>query len=235
MLYLLKMTKHPSQYKKTHIEYKLYTKNSTKKKEHFKIDTKVLFFFIDLKSRLYIKYLEGEIKKKRQQGTANTISRSVVHTDIRYTVSRRGTFKKSWPGLKTNQARGRNERSAGLTAVRGGQGQCGNVLYVNTEVSQTRRPMALPKCFHPLESGASATNKQTNKHGSEVTNWLTGRFWSKEARRQIADGGGGGGVEISSPSPPSADPRIRICGWWGTGGEGRVFLPGLAGGQACVR
>lgn len=37
------------------------------------------------------------------------------------------------------------------------------------------------------------------------------------------------------PPPPSADPRIRICGWWGTAGEGRVFLPGLAGGRACVR
>lgn len=125
-----------------------------------------------------------------------------MHTDIRYhTVSHRGTFKKSLTGLKTNQARGRNEQSAGLlqlaSLLSGGQGQCGNVLYVNTDVSQTRWPMALPKCFHLLESGASATtNKQ--KHGSEVTNWLTGRFWSKEARRQIADGDG---AEISSPSP----------------------------------
>lgn len=28
--------------------------------------------------------------------------------------------------------------------------------------------------------------------------------------------------------------RIRICGWWVTGAERRVFLPGLAGGPACV-
>lgn len=30
-------------------------------------------------------------------------------------------------------------------------------------------------------------------------------------------------------------PWIRICGWWATGAERRGFLPGLAGGQACVR
>lgn len=40
MPYLLKMTKCPSQYKKPHSEYKLYTNT---KKRTFKIDTK--FFF----------------------------------------------------------------------------------------------------------------------------------------------------------------------------------------------
>lgn len=30
-------------------------------------------------------------------------------------------------------------------------------------------------------------------------------------------------------------PWIRICGWRGTGAGRRVFLPGLGGGQACVR
>lgn len=80
MLYLLKITKHPSQYKNPHTEYKLYTKTSTKKRT-FKIDTNV-FFFIDLKSRLHLKYFEEGIK--RGQGTADTILRSVVHTVIQY-------------------------------------------------------------------------------------------------------------------------------------------------------
>lgn len=63
--------------------------------------------------------------------------------------------------------------------------------------------------------------KQVQKE-KEVTNGLTGRCccWC------------GDGMKIFFLV---AEAWIRICGWWGTGGEGRVFLPGLAGGQACVR
>lgn len=181
-----------------------------------------------MKSRLHIKYLEGGIKTKRTRHSQYYLKKRSAY---RQTISgsRRGTWKKSLTGLKTNQAGGRDERSAG-PLLSGGQGQCGNVLYVNTDVSQTRWPMALPKCFHPLESGASATtNKQTNTQVRSPTGSRDDSGAKKRDDRLLV------AVRGFLPPPPSADPRIRICGWWGTGGEGRVFLPGLAGGQACVR
>lgn len=65
MLYLLKMTKKPpSQYKKPFQNINCIPR--AVQKRTFKIDTKV-FFFIDLKSHLHLKYLEEGLKKEKAQ------------------------------------------------------------------------------------------------------------------------------------------------------------------------
>lgn len=113
--------------------------------------------------------------------------------------------------------------------------KCAVLYHKGPHVSQTSWHMAFTKCFQPLESEATQVQK------SEVTYCLEGLFCSKiwQDGQEIAAADDDDDEKLSTKDGWRWEvfhrPWIRICGWWGTGAGRRVFLPGLAGGQGCVR
>lgn len=66
--------------------------------------------------------------------------------------------------------------------------------------------------------------------------WRWWRFWPEDGRRFFFSAPPHPHFPSSSSSSSfHGKPWIRICGWWETEAGRRGFLPGLAGGQACVR
>lgn len=128
------------------------------KKEHLKLIQS--FFSIDLKSRLHLKYFEEGIKRTRHSRYYFK-KRSAYRQTISYSFTPRNNEKKlnrikiTKPGV---------ERAFGWSFAASEASLLSTVDRVSVEMCctllQTRWRMALPKCFHPLESEASAYKKK---------------------------------------------------------------------------
>lgn len=153
-------------------------------------------------------------------------------------------LKKKKNKIKTTKLSAQNELLASLlqlhvTTVRRGQGHVEMCCSLSQRAETSHRHcgcMAFTKCFQPLESEATQVQK------SEVTYCLIGLFLKQNLTESAAaddDDDDDNDEKLSTRDGWRCfffhRPWIRICGWWGTGAERRVFLPGLAEGQACVR